>query len=368
MTDEGWPVDGIVRRSRVITDNDYGGDPDGLIELAHQLLSPSVDVRAVIGSHLRRGWDPSPRAAVAAARSVLELTGRADVPVLRGSDGGLADHHTPAASDGVDAIVAEAIRDDVEVPLFVTCGAGLTALASAWLTERRIGSRLTLIWIGGSEHARPCRAAARRGSPRVQPGHRSDRRPGRVQPLRHRHLAGAPQRLPHRARITCRAARPDASVWPAGATPLRRARRRSPMAARHGIHLGETYILGDSPLVLLTALQSSFHPDPASSTFVVTPCPRILDSGEYGPAPTVGPSACTEPSTPACCSPTSTPSWRSTPADGRRATRRCPSRRPDAAPRAPRRADRPIGRDRHRLRPAIPQSAWEWPVFGRRRR
>jgi putative polyketide hydroxylase len=32
----------------------------------------------------------------------------------------------------------------------VTCGAGLTTLASAWLIEPRIASRLTLIWIGGS--------------------------------------------------------------------------------------------------------------------------------------------------------------------------------------------------------------------------
>ena len=57
------------------------------------------------------------------------------------------------------------------------------------------------------------------------------------------------------------------------------------MAARHGIHLGETYILGDSPLVLLTALQSSFHADAASSSFVSMPCPRILDSGDYEPNP-----------------------------------------------------------------------------------
>ena len=57
------------------------------------------------------------------------------------------------------------------------------------------------------------------------------------------------------------------------------------MAARHGVHLGETYILGDSPLVLLTALQSSFHPDTASSTFVSMPCPRIGDSGAYEPNP-----------------------------------------------------------------------------------
>ena len=57
------------------------------------------------------------------------------------------------------------------------------------------------------------------------------------------------------------------------------------IAGRHGVHLGETYILGDSPLVLLTALQSSFHPDPASSTYVSMPCPRIGNSGAYEPNP-----------------------------------------------------------------------------------
>ena len=29
-------------RCRVITDNDYCGDPDGLVQLVHQILSPSA--------------------------------------------------------------------------------------------------------------------------------------------------------------------------------------------------------------------------------------------------------------------------------------------------------------------------------------
>jgi inosine-uridine nucleoside N-ribohydrolase len=56
-------------------------------------------------------------------------------------------------------------------------------------------------------------------------------------------------------------------------------------AADHGFQLGEIYILGDSPLVLLTALQSSFHPDTASSAWVTVPCPRILGDGSYEPNP-----------------------------------------------------------------------------------
>ncbi len=285
MTDADWPVEGIARRSRVITDNDYGGDPDGLIELAHQLLSPSVDVRAVIGSHLRDGWNPSPRAAVDAARTVVDLIGRADVPVRRGSDGGLADHDTPAPSDGVDAIVTEAMRDDVDVPLFVTCGAGLTALASAWLIEPRIGSRLTLVWIGGSEHV---------GHAEPPPGEGPLEYNLAIDPIAAQvvfnHSDIAIWQVPRNVYRTVIASRAELLVRMRSCGPLGRhlfgaLGAVAGAAARHGIHLGETYILGDSPLVLLTALQSSFHPDAASSSFVTMPCPRILDSGEYEPDP-----------------------------------------------------------------------------------
>ena len=58
----------------------------------------------------------------------------------------------PVQSLGVDAIIAEAMKDDTDLPLFVVCGAGLTEAASAWLREPRIASRLTVVWIGGHEH------------------------------------------------------------------------------------------------------------------------------------------------------------------------------------------------------------------------
>lgn len=37
---------------RVIIDNDLGGDPDGLFELTHHLLSPSVEIRDIVASHM----------------------------------------------------------------------------------------------------------------------------------------------------------------------------------------------------------------------------------------------------------------------------------------------------------------------------
>src|SRR5699024_7694323 len=52
-------------RIRVLIDNDFSGDPDDLYQLVHHLLCPNVDIRAVIGSHLREGdaFDPSPHTA-----------------------------------------------------------------------------------------------------------------------------------------------------------------------------------------------------------------------------------------------------------------------------------------------------------------
>lgn len=47
------------------------------------------------------------------------------------------------------------------------------------------------------------------------------------------------------------------------------------------LNLGETYGIGDSPLVLLTALQSSFQPNTSSSSYVNMPAPQINSDGSY---------------------------------------------------------------------------------------
>ena len=49
----------------------------------------------------------------------------------------------------------------------------------------------------------------------------------------------------------------------------------------HGMGPGETYVLGDNPLVLLTALQSGFEPDPSSSQSFRRPRPRVRDDGTF---------------------------------------------------------------------------------------
>ena len=65
----------VAPRMRVIVANDFSGDPDGLFQLVHLLLSPSVEIRAIIGSHLRvgDGFDRSITQADNAAKKAREV-------------------------------------------------------------------------------------------------------------------------------------------------------------------------------------------------------------------------------------------------------------------------------------------------------
>ncbi|TFC22990.1 nucleoside hydrolase [Cryobacterium glucosi] len=286
----------VVRpRARVIIDNDFSGDPDGLVQLADHVLSPSVEIRAIIGSHLRPGdpFDPSEQtatnAAAAAAEKVLDLLGRTgSIPVIAGSNVGLSDRTTAIRSDATDLIIREVLRDNTELPLFVACGAGLTEIASAYLLEPRIADRLTLVWIGGPEHDGI--AAAPPGTSGAEYNLAIDIRAAQVIFDSRIPLWQVPRDAYRQTLFSW--AELLTSVRPCGAIGRHLYAALAGVAdtaGRHGINLGETYILGDSPLVLLTALHSSFEPDPSSSAWVTCTAPRILTDGSYDPTPRQGP-------------------------------------------------------------------------------
>lgn len=277
-----------VPRQRVILDNDFSGDPDGLFQLAHHLASPSVEIPFVIGSHIHAGdfLDRStrqPENAVATVRA-LYATMRLDrpPPVVPGHNGGLTQQAPAAPTDAAHRIIAEALRTDTRLPLYYAAGAGLTDLAAALMLEPRIGRRLKLVWIGGMEH------------PDLLPG----------VPARHdleynltidlpaaqwifNHADVEIWQVPRNVyrQLIISHAELDAGLRAAGKLGTFLVQQLERVAALMNGGLGETYILGDSPLVTLTALQSSFEPDSASSAYVVRPTPRIADDGRYVPAP-----------------------------------------------------------------------------------
>lgn len=141
----------ISARCRVVIDNDWAGDPDGLVALAHHLLSPGNRVVAVTSSFLNPVFGPSEGTAEAGAelaRELVELIGT-PAPVQVHSGGSRPFDAAAEPSPAVAALVAEARRDD-PLPLLVVCAGPLTNVAEALSLAPDTASRMTVVWVGGS--------------------------------------------------------------------------------------------------------------------------------------------------------------------------------------------------------------------------
>jgi len=273
----------IEPRIRVIVDNDFGGDPDGLFALAHHLMSPSVDIRAIIGSiQYDGGFYGFPGNAAHSAKMARELVSQMGLDkeylVLQGSNTRLPDTSTAAVSEGAKAIVKEAMMDDKR-PLFIVCGAGLTNIASAWLLEPKIAERIILVWIGGTEYD---------GLATPPPGSGMhweyntgiDTKAAQVI----FNQSGIPMwQVPRNAYRQALVSYAELlhKVKPCGKVGSYLVGRLDDLFTRANRGLGEAYALGDSPLVLLTALQSSWEVDPSSSKYVLRHAPRVNDKGIF---------------------------------------------------------------------------------------
>ena len=276
----------VTPRMRIIVDNDFSGDPDGLFQLSHLLLSPSVEIRAIIGSHLRAGdgFDPSKTQAdnaAAKARELMQVMGWENtIPVLAGSNTAMPNDSTPVQSEAVNFSVREALRTDTKLPLYVLCGAGLTEIASALLTSPQIAGKLTLVWIGGPEY--PDLAIPPPNSSNPEYNLNIDIAAARAVFNRSAvPLWQVPRNMYRQAMVSY--AQLLQKVKPQGKTGSYLTGVLETLMTRiqRFVNIGETYILGDSPLVLLTALQSSFEADPSSSDYVLKMAPTINAQGAY---------------------------------------------------------------------------------------
>ena len=276
----------VAPRIRVIVDNDFSGDPDGLFQLTHLLLSPSVEIRGIIGSHLKvnDGFDPSKTQAQNAALKAKELVQMMDlkvtIPIIAGSDVAMPNDSTPVKSDAVDFIIKEALRTNSKQPLYLLCGAGLTEIASALLTAPQIANKLTLIWIGGAEYPDLAIPPPNYSNPEYNLN--IDIAAARV--VYNRSLIPIWQ-VPRNAyrQTLIPYSQLLVQVQPQGKVGnyLTGLLENLMTRLQQFINIGETYILGDSPLVLLTALQSSFEADPSSSEYVIKAAPTINQQGAY---------------------------------------------------------------------------------------
>jgi hypothetical protein len=143
----------LAEQCRVIVDNDWAGDPDGLVALAHHLLSPTNRVVVVTSSFLNPVFGETTGTAqrgTVMARELIDLVGGpVRPPVHTGAEAAFDGSARSAASS---AIVEEARRDD-DLPLFLVCAGPLTNVAAALDEAPDIAARLTLVWVGGARAA-----------------------------------------------------------------------------------------------------------------------------------------------------------------------------------------------------------------------
>lgn len=136
-------------RLRVVVDNDFAGDPDGLVSLAHLALASAVEVVLVTTTPV----DPAlaalagADAAHTAARGrelAAELFAVAGLPapaLVAGGEPGHAGENAAAAIAGVESD---------GLPLVILCGGPLTNVAAALRRRPALADEAALVWIGGT--------------------------------------------------------------------------------------------------------------------------------------------------------------------------------------------------------------------------
>lgn len=140
------------KQIRVIIDSDTYAEGDDHFAIVHALLTPKFDVVGIVAEQFGvRNFTDSMEKSYAEIKKLLKLMDMEHIPVYRGEEKALPDEKTGGNSEGVRFIVEEALKED-DRPLFVLNMGAITNLASAYLLNPEIGSRLTAIWIGGGSY------------------------------------------------------------------------------------------------------------------------------------------------------------------------------------------------------------------------
>lgn len=139
---------------RVIICTDAGCESDDQYAIAHALMTPRFDIKAIIAEQFgvvipRENTEEICYEELQRVVSLMDLTD--EVKVLHGAKGPLTDKTTPNISEGARFIVEEANREDPR-PLFICCQAALTNVASALLMDPSIAGKMTIVWSGGAQY------------------------------------------------------------------------------------------------------------------------------------------------------------------------------------------------------------------------
>ncbi len=286
----GITANAAATKAKVIIDNDFCGDPDGLFQLVHHALIPSTEIVGVIGGHLDGGHGFTSSAdqateSVEKARRLLTALGIDNLTIVKGSEKPMASAEEPMDSEGAQLIIAEARKATPEKPLYVCCGAALTNVASALLMAPEISKNIVIVWIGGQEYDF--------GAPVPPGGTAVEYNLSLSIPAAQVVFGKSDVRLwqvPRDAYRQCiySISEMHAKIAPCGEVGKMLSDgidKLFEVCEQLGMAMGEGYVLGDSPLVLLSSLQCSYESDASSSQWKAVQCPEIADDGSYLPNP-----------------------------------------------------------------------------------
>jgi len=275
-------------RTKVLVDNDLCGDGDGLFHLVHQLLCTSSDVRGIVGAHVgsQRSWNQgqgeeqknNAEISVSRANEIVELVGKTgQITVKPGSPLPMTDSKTPAVSEGAKLIIEEAKKATPESPLYLLFGGPLTDIASAWLMDPSISKNVILLWIGGQEYdfGHPFPPQYYKGNNLVEYNLRLDVKAAQTVFNDSDLTIWQIPRDVYRQALYSMAELED-KIAPLGEIGEYLTTKLGGMA-----RMADTYVLGDSPLCLISTLTTTFEPGAAGCFYETTKAPHIGDTGLY---------------------------------------------------------------------------------------
>lgn len=141
----------LHKQIRVIISSDVANEADDQYAIVHQLLTPMFDVRGIIAAHFESkapGTETTMEKSYQELQKLMDAIGMEDVHALHGCTAPLKSDGDAPASEGVEFLIREALRDDPR-PLFVTAQGALTDIAAALNRCPEIAEKLTVVWIGG---------------------------------------------------------------------------------------------------------------------------------------------------------------------------------------------------------------------------
>ena len=146
-----------AKQVRMIIHTDCKNEADDQYAVAHQLMTPKMDVVGIIAAHFDRfgefrfpnhGTTKASYDEILKVLDLMHLTEEYKDKVFMGAETALPDATTPIDCPGARCIIEEAMKED-ERPLYIGLQGSITDLASAILMKPEICDRMTAIWIGG---------------------------------------------------------------------------------------------------------------------------------------------------------------------------------------------------------------------------